>query len=171
MERPRSTEEERQAVLALLGKGLSYGGAARVLGRSATWASRVARQAGVKSTWRPEPRPWVDRFWSWVDRRGPDECWEWRGTRHVRGYGHFSRDGRKFRAHRVAWELERGPIPEGMVVSHWCDNPPCVNPAHLMLTTQRINTIDAVNKGRISPRPATPWHPPPDRLSPETTSA
>ena len=82
-------------------------------------------------------------------------CIEYIGSRDSRsGYGKVrvgSRtDGtrRTARAHRVAWEIARGPIPEGHVVRHRCDNPPCVNPDHLELGTQADNVQDMVDRGR-----------------------
>lgn len=91
-------------------------------------------------------------FWSKVERGEPGSCWRWLG-RIVHGwYGDFVTkvDGkwRHFTAHRVAWELVNGPIPEGMQVCHRCDNPACCNPAHLFLGTQRDNEQDKISKGR-----------------------
>lgn len=86
------------------------------------------------------------RFWSWVDC-GENGCWEWQGRRDEKGYGRTSIGGRKNRgAHRVAWELTYGPTD--LHVLHRCDNPPCCNPAHLFLGTNRDNAIDRHRKGR-----------------------
>lgn len=84
------------------------------------------------------------RFWSKVDRRGPDECWPWLAAKSATRYGVFD----KTRAHRVAYALTHGLIPEGRIVCHRCDNPPCCNPAHLWLGTPKDNTADMVAKGR-----------------------
>ena len=101
----------------------------------------------------PAPRPVAARFWEKVDKRGPDECWPWIGTPGKRGYGAFKAGGRMFIAHRIAWELAHGPIPQGMCVLHRCDNPPCVNVhAHLFLGTSAENNTDRHIKGRDADR-------------------
>ena len=85
-------------------------------------------------------RPLHERFWEKVDRRGPDECWEWTASRTHRGYGRIrSEVGRHAHAHRVAYELLVGPIPEGLVIDHLCRNRGCVNPAHLEPVTAEEN--------------------------------
>lgn len=98
------------------------------------------------------------RFWRKVNRgRGRDACWTWTGSTLGRdGYGAFSVARGKARgqqppryAHRVAYMLVHGPILAGLSVLHRCDNPPCVNPTHLFLGTQRDNMRDAANKGRL----------------------
>lgn len=88
-------------------------------------------------------------FWTKVDRSdGPDACWPILGFRDKDGYGQARLNGRKYRAHRLAWELAFGPIPGWTQVLHHCDNPPCCNPAHLFLGTQSDNRWDCVTKGR-----------------------
>lgn len=90
-----------------------------------------------------------ERFWSKVDQRGPNDCWPWLGARHERGYGRFILGERNRRANRVAWEIANArPVPDGMLVCHSCDNPPCVNPAHLWIGTLADNARDMVAKGR-----------------------
>jgi len=69
------------------------------------------------------------RFWARVECGEPDACWPWRGSRGVDGYGRLYLAGQCDRAHRCAWALTNGTIPDGMLICHRCDNPPCCNPA------------------------------------------
>ena len=101
-----------------------------------------------------EARRWANkpilRFWEAVavSRPATDECWEWTKARTPSGYGHLVWGNKFTYAHRLAWELTHGPIPDGMCICHHCDNPPCCNPAHLFLGTYQDNTLDSVAKGR-----------------------
>ena len=96
-------------------------------------------------------RPIEDRFWAKVDRRGPDECWLWTASTITGGYGQIGRGragaGNEL-AHRLSYAINVGPIPEGLVVMHSCDNKLCVNPAHLSVGTQKENVADMDAKGR-----------------------
>lgn len=107
------------------------------------------------------------RFWKKVDKSaGPRGCWRWLGSlqKDRRFYGNCWRDGRWDKAHRVAWELTKGAIPDGLVVMHLCDNGWCVNPDHLAVGTVHANNFDAKRKGRVGGnksrvRPAPPAQP------------
>lgn len=95
------------------------------------------------------------RYWAKVDRRGPDECWEWTGSRTPHGYGRINMGGKYgpiAHANRLGWQIANGvklePCDRWKVVRHTCDNPPCCNPAHLVLGTQRDNAWDRERRGR-----------------------
>ena len=76
-------------------------------------------------------------------------CWNWTDTPNSAGYGTFRQNSERIDlAHRYSYEHYRAPIEPGQVVLHRCDNPLCVNPAHLMAGTQSDNMIDASRKGR-----------------------
>lgn len=75
-------------------------------------------------------------------------CWDWQGSKPNGQYGHFSVNGQAVKAHRYSYSLFCQPIPDGQIVRHRCDNPACVNPAHLELGTYADNTRDAIERGR-----------------------
>ncbi len=92
----------------------------------------------------------VPRFWAKVREAAPDECWEWQGARDTYGYGCFGiRHGYNIRAHVFSYEIAHGrEVPKGIEILHSCDNPPCINPAHLFEGTQKDNMADSAAKGR-----------------------
>lgn len=105
--------------------------------------------------------PLAARFWSHVNKLGPiikpelGPCWVWKGGTGSDGYGLISEGrrvtkngGRMLRAHRVAWTLQFGPIPDDQQVCHACDNTICVRWSHLFLGTNQQNAVDMVQKGR-----------------------
>jgi len=91
-------------------------------------------------------------FWKHTDRRQDHECWPWIGTTDGYGYGRVVFMTSYLKAHRVSYELRYGPIADGMVVRHKCDNPNCVNPFHLEEGTQKQNMQDASMRGRLNPK-------------------
>lgn len=93
------------------------------------------------------------RFDAKVDRSGgPEACWPWLGTTDGHSRGQFWLNGRHRRAPRIAWSFYRGePFPEQLLACHTCDNPNCVNPAHIFPGTMSENIVDAVEKGRHKP--------------------
>lgn len=100
------------------------------------------------------PKSFRVRFWSNYEIDEETGCWEWTGYKGKAGYGSLNArkisPGRPMYAHRVAWEIKRGPIPTGMHVLHKCDNPACGNPEHCFLGTQSDNNVDRVRKGRTA---------------------
>lgn len=92
-----------------------------------------------------------ERFCEKVDVRLDGGCWEWVGWKNPGGYGRIRDDPpsrRALCAHRVSYSLLVEPIPQGAIIMHTCDNPGCVNPAHLMAGTQLDNMRDKSRKGR-----------------------
>lgn len=95
------------------------------------------------------------RYWSKVNKASEDECWEWSGARNGKGYGQFGLNGKSTSTHRISYTIHHGEIPDGMIICHLCNNPPCVNPRHLYLGTAHDNMRQAVNEGRLAPQRKT----------------
>jgi len=108
--------------------------------------SVLVRNIGVGAS----PR---ERFWSKVDKTpglGRDgDCWEWTGCSYLNGYGTVQCDKISTSSHRMAWIFTHGYSPE-LQLLHSCDNPKCVNPAHLREGTQKENIQDAKDRGRMA---------------------
>ena len=101
----------------------------------------------LRADLRHQRLPFSERVLSGAD----DACWPWLGTVDPDGYGYTTFEGKQRRAHRVALARAKGlsmAAIEGLVVLHLCDNPPCCNPAHLLLGTQAENVADCHAKGR-----------------------
>lgn len=79
-----------------------------------------------------------ERFWAKVDKSG--ECWNWTAAKKPDGYGQFFMYARNVSAHRAVYEMENGPIGEGLEIDHKCHNRACVRPSHLRATTHKRNT-------------------------------
>ena len=89
-------------------------------------------------------------FWKYANRKGDEECWPWDGVVDHNGYGRVVFMTSVYKAHRVSYEMANGPIPDGLLVRHKCDNPNCVNPNHLEVGTHADNMADAVKRGRLN---------------------
>lgn len=94
----------------------------------------------------------ADRFWSKVERRGPEECWPWLASDDGRGYGSINVGGKLKKASRVAYELANGQFDQRLEIRHTCDNPTCCNPAHLIPGTHAQNMADMWERGRANLR-------------------
>jgi hypothetical protein len=88
----------------------------------------------------------VALFWARVEAPSEFQCWTWTGRKGAFGYGRCHGT----MAHKIAYELINGPIPEGQIIRHSCDNPACCNPRHLQTGTYRDNSADCVTRGRIA---------------------
>ena len=91
----------------------------------------------------------VERFWKYVDRQGDDECWNWTGAKLESGYGRLKVGFRAKNATHISYAIANGEMPDGKIICHTCDNPSCVNPAHLFAGTQLDNIRDMHAKGRV----------------------
>ena len=113
--------------------------------RKLTRLPRVAQTPSALA--KPRRSPW---FWTHVEQATPDECWPWQGRRDRHGYGVAPSGSPERSAHRTAYRLVHGPIPDGLQVRHRCDNPPCCNPEHLLLGSQADNMADRSQRGRVA---------------------
>lgn len=124
----------------------------------AAWAVNPERwDSALKALHSPESRAkvaqarrrhWQIRFWEKVEKRGPDECWYWKGADRKAAYGQLRVDGKAVLATHLALLLDGRPRPAGLNALHSCDTPGCVNPAHLRWGTQKENSKDCFDRGR-----------------------
>ena len=147
------THHKRAEAVALLSKGLSRSDIASHLGVAASTITRWLTREGVPLERSSKSATLQERLDRYTDKSaGPKGCWEWTASKHPKGYGYLCVGKTKHRyAHTVALELKIGrTLGEGMteVARHTCDNPSCVNPAHLVPGTCQDNTDDMVARGR-----------------------
>ena len=110
--------------------------------RWAKWGDPL-KTVNLLTTATPEERL---RFYGWtVTEEG---CWEWGGYRFPRGYGRVPMSNTTVGAHVIAYEVWVGPIPDGLIIRHKCDNPPCINPEHLEPGTHQDNSDDKIKRQR-----------------------
>lgn len=112
------------------------------------------RKNGSLETHRPSLE---ERFWAKVNKT--DTCWLWQSPPSACGYGQFNVNGFPMKAHRFAYELLVGPIPEGLHIDHLCHIALCVNPAHLEAVTPKVNSersFSAIKSHCVNGHPRTP---------------
>lgn len=119
-------------------------------------AVRAARRAAMVESDILQDKSFQKRFYKKVLKS--DGCWEWQASLNHGGYGQIGFNGGVLYAHRAAWILANGPIPDGLYVCHKCDNRKCCNPEHMFLGTFEDNMNDKVQKGRQN-RPVGEKHP------------
>lgn len=153
MSRREWTDAEDRALRRLYrdpGDFVSIREIAESMGRSDNSVRCHARRMGLEMTDEARSKMRENLFWRYVEKT--DDCWVWRGHRSPDGYGQVTYNGRIRRAHRVAWELEHGSVPDDLCVCHACDNPLCVNTSHLWVGTHAANARDRAQKGRSADR-------------------
>lgn len=116
---------------------------------------------GRAEGWRPRGLSLPETLDYFTDKgETPNDCWAWSGNCDPDGYARIYWGGRTRKALRLAYQEAHGAIPEGLVVRHACDNPPCLNPRHLLVGTVAENNQDKAVRGW--------WH---DSPAPKLTSA
>lgn len=114
----------------------------------ATHYRRLREHGDVDATNRLSGKTALEKLYSGANVRGADECWEWRRMTDRKGYGRIRWGGRQRPAHRLMYEITFGEAPPALQVRHKCDNPPCINPSHLLTGTNQDNVDDKVERQR-----------------------
>ena len=117
---------------------------------AATLSRRAKRRESVDLLAELRCKSVQARFWAKVVQKAEDECWPWSGSVDNDGYGGFYVGLRLHKAHRIAWQMRHNLLmPAGLFACHACDNPNCVNPAHIWPGSNQENLRDAADKGRL----------------------
>lgn len=115
----------------------------------AQWVERSFCSVSCSNDGKKDQPPHL-RFWENVQKTDGNRCWPWLGVTDHHGYGRIAFRTQNIKAHRVSYEMHHGPIADGDVICHVCDNPNCVNPNHLFSGSQSENMQDASRKGRLN---------------------
>lgn len=144
----------KQEIIKLRESGLSQSKIAQQVGCHESFVWLVLKEAGM--TKKVMSMTIEERLRSRLKENLTTGCLDFQGAKVADGYGQIKIDGVNHRAHRLAYSLFVGEIPEGLLVCHKCDNPCCCNPEHLFLGTDAANMQDKVTKGRCSKGLALP---------------
>ena len=117
-------------------------------GRETIKIYRLVKSGKIKKCGKCSGETLEERLRYYSKKNNKTGCLEWTGALNHGGYGIISCARKTKFAHRVAWELKNGEIPNGMIICHHCDNPCCINVEHLFLGTDALNSQDKVKKGR-----------------------
>lgn len=139
----------KKEMLLMRTKGITFRNIGLYFGISGQRVQQIIGKAGkIKKYKAPKIKENLkSRVFNKIDIRGKDECWPFTGGLTLQKYGHINYNHKQFYAHRIAYEIFIGSFDNSLFVLHKCDNPPCCNPYHLFLGTQKDNMIDRDKKG------------------------